>query len=270
MIANATHTDGCIDFCSPVRNRYFYGKLLDVFHFDLEQTYLNAKRWTLNRLITGYGVVYGLNVTVASDKQTFVVSPGVAIDRCGHEIFVCRASDPQPLPAPVAPATTDTKPAGTPVPAPAAAASSNPCDCSDSGTWYHVRLCYLECPTDPVPAFGGDCDTQSVCSSGAIREHYKIDLVEGKLCPARTTSRIADVISGGALNYSALANYVTNYTPPSCDGCCIPLANIQIPETGGTYNVDIAVRPIVYTNDLLFEMILALNPGQSQNAGGKP
>jgi len=39
-----------------VRNRYFYGKLLDVFHFELEQNYLNAKRWLLTRLVTGYGV----------------------------------------------------------------------------------------------------------------------------------------------------------------------------------------------------------------------
>jgi hypothetical protein len=269
MIANAAQTDGCIDFCSPVRNRYFYGKLLDVFHFDLEQTYFNTKRWTLNRLITGYGVVYGLNVTVSSDKQSFAVSPGVAIDRCGHEIFVCRPCEPQQLPAPVDTTTTATKNGGTSGPA-AAANNSGTRDCGESGTWYHVRLCYLECPTDPVPAFGGDCDTQSVCSSGAIREHYKIDLVEGKLCPARTSSRIADVINNGTLNYAALANYVTNYTPPTCDGCCIPLANIRIPEPGGAYDVDITVRPIVYTNDLLFEMILALNPGQSQSAGGKP
>ena len=35
-----------------VRNRYFYGKLLDVFHFELEQNYLNGKRWMLNRMVT--------------------------------------------------------------------------------------------------------------------------------------------------------------------------------------------------------------------------
>ena len=31
-------------------------------------------------------------------------------------------------------------------------------------------ICYHECPTDPVPAMGGDCDTQSLCSPGAITE----------------------------------------------------------------------------------------------------
>jgi len=267
-----TLTDGCVDFCSPVRNRYFYGKLLDVFHFDLEQTYFNSKRWTLNRLVTGYGVIYGLNVTLGKDKQSIVVTPGVAIDRCGHEIIVCRPSDPQPLPAPSNPQT----PASTgdlrtnAISAPPADSNPPTNESCESGTYYHVCICYVECPTDPVPAFGGDCDTQAVCSSGAIREHYKIEIVEGKLSPARTTSRISDVITNGTLNYTALANYVTNSTPPPCEDCCIPLANIHIPDPGGTCEIDISVRPIVYTNDLLYEMILALNPGQSQSVGGKP
>lgn len=260
MVTN-TQTDGCVDICSPVRNRYFYGKLLDVFHFDLEQCYFNTKRWTLNRLVTGYGVIYGLNVTLGNDKQSIVVGPGVAIDRCGHEIIVCRQSEPMPIPP-----TPQPSPAPTTTPA----QSPNGGECSDMGICYHVEICYIECPTDPVPAFGGDCDTQSVCSSGAIREHFKIEILEGKLSPARTTSRISDVITNGAVNYTALANYVTNNTPGPCEGCCIPLANIHIPDGGGTPEIDIAVRPIVYTNDLLYEMILALNPGQSQTVGGKP
>jgi hypothetical protein len=273
MMTNS-QTDGCIDFCSPVRNRYFYGKLLDVFHFDLEQNYFNTKRWTLNRLVTGYGVIYGLNVTLGSDKQSIIVTPGLAIDRCGHEIIVCRPSDPQPLPLPTSPspqptpATGDGKP--TPASGAAVTASTPAIDCCDSGTFYHARICYVECPSDPVPALGGDCDTQSACSSGAIREHYKVEIVEGKLCPARTTSRITDVMTNGTLNYTALANYITNAAPGACDECCIPLANIRIPDSGGSYDIDIAVRPIVYTNDLLYEMILALNPGQSQSSGGKP
>ena len=47
---------------TPVRNRYFYGKLLDVFHFELEQSYFNAKRWRLNRRVFGFGVICGLDV----------------------------------------------------------------------------------------------------------------------------------------------------------------------------------------------------------------
>jgi hypothetical protein len=287
-MATNSQNDGCVDFCSPVRNRYFYGKLLDVFHFDLEQNYFNTKRWMLNRLVTGYGVIYGMNVTLGSDNKSIVITPGVAIDRCGHEIIICRPSDPYhlptppapPPPAPTAPPTTSdpqatpTAPApGTPTvaPAPVAAAPSKTptSDCDDNSTYYHVRICYVECPSDPVPTLGGDCDTQASCAPGSIREHFKIEVVEGKLCPARTVSRISNLISNGSVDYGVLAKYITNNQPAPCEGCCIPLANIRIPESGSA-EVDIAVRPIAYTNDLLFEMILAMNPGQAQSNGGKP
>ena len=80
------------------RNRYFYGKLLDVFHLELEQEYFNSKRWLLNRLITGPGVVCGLNVTLTDDKESIIVQPGLAIDRCGREIIVTKPSRPVSLP----------------------------------------------------------------------------------------------------------------------------------------------------------------------------
>src|SRR6266567_281746 len=84
------------DLVAPERNHYFYGKLLDIFHLELEQTYFNNKRWLLNRLITGPGVVCGLRVELTD--AGVVVTPGLAIDRCGHEIIVARPSRPQPLP----------------------------------------------------------------------------------------------------------------------------------------------------------------------------
>jgi len=34
-MATSSHQTGCLDQCSPIRNRYFYGKMLDVFHFEL-------------------------------------------------------------------------------------------------------------------------------------------------------------------------------------------------------------------------------------------
>ena len=54
---------------TPARNHYFYGKLLDVFHFQMEQTYFNRKRWLLNRLGLGSGVLCGLEVILADDGQ---------------------------------------------------------------------------------------------------------------------------------------------------------------------------------------------------------
>ena len=45
---------------TPCRNNYFYGKLLDEFHLEMEQSYFNRHRWLLNRLSLGSGVLCGL------------------------------------------------------------------------------------------------------------------------------------------------------------------------------------------------------------------
>ena len=49
------------DLLEPVRNLWFTGKMLDAYHMDLETDYGNRKRWLLNRLVLGSGVV-GLDV----------------------------------------------------------------------------------------------------------------------------------------------------------------------------------------------------------------
>jgi len=281
----------CLDYCCPTRNRYFYGKLLDVFHFELEQKYFNSKRWLLNRLVTGYGVICGLNVLLTADKKSIYVTPGVAIDKCGHEIIVCQDSNPVALPPlPVAPPVQAPAPGGTRPPmagvgGAAPTAPAGPAAISGGGAganaptaggmdgcsqYINVVLCYHECLTDPVPSMGGDCDTQAMCSPGAIRERYCIQLAENKLAPARMTSAIADLFIGGTINYPALANYVTDLSPDDpCPDCCIPLANIGIPDTAQSYdqtNIDITVRPIVYHLDLLYEMILAMRQGPTSSA----
>jgi hypothetical protein len=278
-----------VDFCSPVRNRYFYGKLLDVFHFELEQNYFNNKRWLLNRVVTGYGVVCGLNVSFGPDGQSVVVSPGVAIDKCGREIIVCQPSEPFPLPPPTTPppATGTGTTSGTPTGG-TAATGSQPApptpgngpsmggDCSDTGTYCHLCICYHECPTDPSPTLGGDCDCQPACTPGSIRERYCLKIVDSKLCPASTTSPLQGVINGGVLNYAALATYIsTSKCLGPVEDCCIPLANISIPVSPNTYAqnpnaIDISVRPIVYTNDLLYDLMLAwMTPASSAQRGGK-
>jgi hypothetical protein len=277
MTTNSQQT-GCLDFCSPIRNRYFYGKLLDVFHFELEQRYFNSKRWLLNRLISGYGVVCGQNVLLGKDNQSLIVTPGVSVDRCGHEIIVCEQSAPLPLPPPT-PSTSPPGGSGTPsgstpgTPTAAGAATSAQTDRCDE-IYKHLSICYHECQTDPSPALGGDCDTQALCTPGAIRERYSLELRDGKISPASTSSRLQDVISGGVINYCALANYVTNTPcPDPCADCCINLANIRIPAAGQIYskdNLDVTIRPVVYTNDMLYELIVAwMQQGQSQSRGGK-
>ncbi len=67
------------------RNRYFYGKLLTVRDFEVEQKYTRAKRELLNRVIQGAGVVCGFGVS-ASDDTTLMIESGLALDYQGREI----------------------------------------------------------------------------------------------------------------------------------------------------------------------------------------
>ncbi|MCH5258822.1 MAG: hypothetical protein J1F18_03660 [Lachnospiraceae bacterium] len=69
------------------RNNYFYGKLLSVDDFRLEQQYGNDKRRMLNRFLYGAGVVTGMNV-VAVDDTTILVESGLALDYSGRELVI--------------------------------------------------------------------------------------------------------------------------------------------------------------------------------------
>lgn len=69
------------------RNKYFYGKLLSVDDFNLEQRYVNNKRRMSNRFLYGVGVVAGLYV-VRVDEKTISLESGFALDSLGREIVV--------------------------------------------------------------------------------------------------------------------------------------------------------------------------------------
>lgn len=75
------------DFFPIERNRYFYGKLLTVRDFELEQRYVRSKSQLMNRLHFGAGVVCGLGVT-ASDDTTLLVESGMALDYQGRVIVL--------------------------------------------------------------------------------------------------------------------------------------------------------------------------------------
>lgn len=69
------------------RNRYFYGKLLSVDDFELEQKYFNDKRRMVNRFVNGTGVIAGMNVVMV-DEHTVSVEAGCALDAWGREIAI--------------------------------------------------------------------------------------------------------------------------------------------------------------------------------------
>ena len=240
---------------APVRNRYFYGKLLDVYHFQLETDYLNAKRYLLNRLVSGFGVVCGLDVLCEPDERHIVVTPGVAIDKWGREIIVPERTPPIPIPEYLlgqrGGRQGDSRPQkGYP--------RGDEREDDDEGV-FRVMLCYHECESDPTPVLGGDCGTVEECAAGSIRERYRITFKEGPAKPVRLHCRIPDLFRGDKLDYEALAKHVSEGCPEPPADPCIPLANLRPGGDGcDPERIDITVRPIVYSNDLLLEIILSM------------
>ena len=234
------------------RNNYFHGKLLDVFHFELEQNYLNGKRWLLNRLISGHGVVCGLDVLPARDGRSVYVTPGVALDRAGHELIVPRQSAPVALPTRLLPAE-----GGEP----------------KKDDYVHVCVLFQPCETEPTPVLVDDCGKVTSCAAAAVQERYKLCIREGKGPDIACECRVPEVLLNGRINYATLVERVTRHCPAVPADLCIPLANICLngndPITATS--IDICVRPIVYTNDLLFDIILSLtsDPAALRPRGGK-
>jgi len=239
----------------PQRNRYFYGKLLDAYHFELETDYMNAKRHLLNRLVTGYGVVCGLDVNATDDGEAVVVSPGFAVDPWGREIVVDCESRRVEIPGELAEKPDDGE------------SHENCCyECREQEVdehWVHLVLCYHECKSEPAPVLAGECGKAEPCQAGTIVERYCLEFRPGCVRGFREEACIPDFIIKNKLDYRALAKWVSAECPACLEDPCIPLANVhlEVDDAGPCCRpgeIDIAVRPIVWTNDLLFELLWSL------------
>lgn len=235
------------------RPRYFYGQLLDVHHFDSEQRYFIDKIHMLNRMVSGYGVVCGLDVQLDGDGVK--VMPGLALDRRGREIVV-----------PVDSRTIRVDPA------PAADGAERYEPHCDPDEWARLVICYKECPGEPEPSLGGgDCGEPAPCSPGSTLERYELRLEPGKAEPIDMDCQIPDLIKGNRINYRALVDWVSSPCDEFESGC-LTLANIRRPAAGGkldSADIDISVRPVVFSLDLLFELMLALTQETHSRRSGK-
>lgn len=242
------------ELLEPVRNRWFTGKMLDAFHMELETDYGDRKRWLLNRLVLGSGVAQGLDVLPGPDPMSVIVTPGMAIDWKGREIIVPTGEPPSVWKVPevvVAEAKKHQHHAD--------GKGEKP----PSGR-VHVRvaLCYLDgqdvsAPTDPGTGCG--CDP----GSGTIREGYEVCFDPHPAPPVQCRSRVPNLFDDADHVHAVLARWVTRHLPHEHKSPCITLANLLI-DAGSPgarcepEHIDITVRPIVYSNDLLYEMILGL------------
>jgi len=257
------HGSGTCRFEAPERNRYFHGQLLGVRQFQLETDYHSLMRRLVNRLVLGYGVVCGLAVRVVEeDEPSIVVEAGFAIDRWGREIVVEKETAPIRVPPHL---LTEEAASAKAEPAAGESRRGKPSDDGeheDERRGLHVVLCYHECVAEPTAVLAGDCRDEEPCQPGLVRERYTIEFRPGCLRPRKPRLSIPDVISDVRLDYETLVKVVSEPCPCPEDPC-IPLANLFLEFEAGTRRchcrreVDLAVRPIVYGNDLLLELILA-------------
>jgi hypothetical protein len=230
---------------APERNKYFYGKLLDVRHFQLEQCYGLEKRWLLNRLTLGFGVLCGLTVTTGADG-TLGIGPGVAIDTLGREVIV-------PAPVVVDPA----QPTDAWGIAAGAKLTSGPST---------IYLCYNECDSDPTLVSIADCDGTPSTAAGSTVERYRVLVTAG--LPAAKPAALTDAQrnsifpgvppTGFDRLVAAEQSLAINCAIPP-EPTCVVLATVTLASDGVAFALDqYAYRSEVFSNTVLFELIAGL------------
>ena len=256
-MSNWNESCSCVELAEPQRNNYFYGKLLDEGTLRQEQGYLNQKRWMLNRLSLGKGVLCGLTVTWADDRVC--ISSGVAIDGCGREIVV-----PEPIVIDPWQITDDSGRAAARL--------------AQQGT-HDVFIClaYLECPTDFAPVLVTDCDNSNRTAPSTIVEKYAVIVKEvaagtpQPLPPALDTD-LCQALAGadaevkrkdvcGVLSSRGCADVES----PSC---VVIASRITLTDTKVTAVDVCSARPVVYSNPELFEMLLCRTEGGGAGTPG--
>src|SRR5215212_273408 len=228
------HDDSKCGVCSTPqfeRNSYFYGKQFTVRDLLQEQSYFNDKRYLINRMVLGWGVVCGLDVSWDPKSRKVRVKQGLALDCCGREILVCedkslsfnKEDDDYCL-------QHDQRPEGK----------------------FVLCLEYDECHSEPIDLPPAGCDEKSKREYNRIRESYKLRLKPwDEACP-REPSKETDCPD----RYKHDAGAAGPYPPPhckrpdvhhflcdklkscpECESCdCVIIATIEFPpKPGGGY-----------------------------------
>jgi hypothetical protein len=235
---------------APLRNRFFHGKKLDAYHFELETAYGIGMRRLINRLVIGRGVVCGLDVTPGERRASVEIGPGLAIDGWGREIVVAAPSQPIAIPQAVIDRTCTKLDERDPNDR----TRYEDDDCQPG--WLTVVICYHECEVGPVSTSNGSCGPLLSSEAGSIRESWRVEFVPGR---AEVTKRLTSglIHERGTLSPPDLARTVTRgCCDPDCDAC-IPLAVIELNCDDRVVEIaeeqiDTQVRPVVITNPLIY------------------
>jgi hypothetical protein len=219
------------------RSNFFYGLLLDAERLQKDHAFFNGKRWLLNRLALGAGVVCGLGVrTVAGTPAQWFIDAGTAIDPLGREIVVAESHPFDPA----QPTDDQGRPAGSPL---------------TTGT---VEIClgYVELPIDPVPVLVPDCDGDGECAPSAIREGFVVIVrpAQAAAPPLDCTLPAFPVPPAKGLHELLTKRVLGSSLQPPADAL-IPIARIDL--AASTIDVE-SGRRLVFGNAVLYELIVCL------------
>ncbi|HSB52118.1 MAG TPA: hypothetical protein VLD40_05625 [Dissulfurispiraceae bacterium] len=232
---------GVCEVPSFERNNYFYGKLMTVRDFLAEQCYFNEKRWLINRMILGWGVVCGLDVvSVDNDPTKVAVKPGLAIDCCGREILVCEDREIELV--------------------------VDKSSCHKSGNESRteprnvaVCLLYRECKTEPLAMPPIACDQKEKGEFNRVRDSFEIKIIDFAEQPPQKRHPCPHENESISLH-----EYVCERLGEGCPECsdsqCVILATMKTDQDGLTGEIDTCThRKLVYGNSLLYDLIECLH-----------
>lgn len=273
--------------CNPPhyeRNRYFRGKTITVRDLRAEQLYFQQKRWLVNRMIHGCGVVCGLAVdgvavdglsvtgeapnSIASFKASFRLGRGMALDGLGREIVVC---------------DDDARSVAYAGPGDDLGAKAS----ADKAHEYVLCLEYDACDIEPVEVPRGECDEEATAYN-RVRDSHRLVWRRIDSSSPDTPGRCACPLDHltprecGKEPVQSVHDYLCEHTQKSCDGCpscrCVVLGTLRLSygrgaEPAGNDEAIVAARVgggaagwrwefdrcrrrrLVYTNPLLYQLI---------------
>lgn len=227
------------------RNNYFHGKTLTARDLKAEQEYFNEKRWLLNRMVVGWGVVCGLDVCL--ENGCLSVRPGLALDCCGHELLVC---EEEKLGARAF----------------AEQLGVDPCGKTDPVRW---ALCleYRECRVERVRV-PSSCEPREGHEYNRIRDGYKLTVRRFEdACPEDQDEHVCAHEGLGRITSIQRALWERARKCHKCEDCeCVLLAigtlktepeqppQLQLDPEGWKW------RRLVYTNPALGDLLRCLHP----------
>ncbi|HSA53468.1 MAG TPA: hypothetical protein VLH10_25575, partial [Yinghuangia sp.] len=238
-----TYTDEDAVSAPLVRNRFHPGKLMDVRHWYLEQDYHRRTAALSARLGLGPGVLCGLDVELCDD-ESLVVGPGVALDGRGRLIIVER---PVRIDRPEVPTDCLGRPDGEPV---------------HDGT-VAVRLCHHECGTEYVRTSSADCDPHEDCVPSLTAERFMLRITEGEpkfvgLSEEQCAAVFPVDKPEDFDRRRAIARHIDHDCGCGHDDGCVVLATLRFSSERDTRLNAVRSRPVVYSNRVLFELLLCL------------